>query len=127
MESLIKCSSVADIVETEAVEEGKDDDVHFEYYLKAAKEGDAKVQFKIGVFYDKGKYVAQDFTKAVEWYTKVAQQGHAKAQFKLGVCYDKGIGIANDELKAIEWYKKAAEQGHEKAVAQGHEKAQKNW
>ena len=50
-------NSTDDILETITTginvdEDGKDEDVHFEYYLSAAEGGDAKAQFKIGVYYD---------------------------------------------------------------------------
>lgn len=115
-------NSTDDIIETIAsqsktVIDGKDDDVHFEYYLKAAKQGSANAQFKIGVYYDKGKGVTQDWAKAVEWYTKAAEQGYAKAQYNLGNSYYKGEGVRKDIKEAAKWYAKAAAQGHEKAQA----------
>lgn len=68
------------------ISNGKDDDAHFEYYLNAAKQGDMIAQFKIGVYYDKGKGVKQDLEEAVNWYSKAAAQGHEKAQAKLIEC-----------------------------------------
>lgn len=113
-------NSTDDIIEVLASQskigvEGKDDDIHFEYYLKVAKQGDAKAQFKIGVFYDNGKVVTQDLTKAIEWYTKAAEQGYAKAQYNLGNSYYKGEGVEKDIKEAAKWYAKATAQGHEKA------------
>lgn len=115
-------NSAEDIIETitsqpETIIDGKDSDAHFEYYINAAKQGDANAQFKVGVYYDKGKGVTQDLTKAVEWYTKAAEQGYAKAQYNLGNSYYKGEGVKKDEAIAVQWYMKAAQQGHAKAQA----------
>jgi len=41
--------------------------------------GDGAAQYKLGVWYDKGKNEA----KAMEWYRKAAEQGHEKALAKL--------------------------------------------
>ncbi len=50
-----------------------------------AAQGDAHAQFNLGVMYDKGRGVSQDYAEAVKWYRKAAEQGHASAQHNLGV------------------------------------------
>ena len=45
-------------------------------YEKAAKQGHAEAQFKLGDMYS----VEKNYKKAVEWYEKAAKQGHAEAQ-----------------------------------------------
>ena len=49
-----------------------------------AEKGDAVAQFKLGVMYDRGENVPQDFAEAVKWYRVAAEQGHAEAQLALG-------------------------------------------
>lgn len=78
---------------------------------KAAEEGDASAQVKLGRKYEKGEGVTKDYAKAAEWYRKAAEQGNAEAQNNLGWCYKNGKGVTQDYVKAVEWYKKAAEQG----------------
>jgi len=87
----------------------------FETVKQAAEQGDVQAQFKLGLMYDEGQGVAQDYVEAVKWYQKAAGQGDADAQFKFGVCYERGKGVTQDYAKAVEWYTKAAEQGHEDA------------
>lgn len=88
----------------------------FEWYTKAAHQGDADAQYNLGRMYDNGHGVRQDDQKAFEWYTKAANQGHADAQYTLGVMYDYGRrGVLQDYQKAFEWFTKAANQGHAKA------------
>ena len=55
--------------------------------LKPPIKGFAEAQFSLGVMYDEGQGVRQDYYKAVEWYTKAAKQGYADAQFNLALMY----------------------------------------
>ena len=54
-----------------------------EWYGKAAEQGNAKAQYNLGLRYENGQGVAQDYGKAVEWYTKAAEQGLELAIEKL--------------------------------------------
>ena len=87
------------------------DDITKRLTLKA-EQGDAEAQFNLGLKYENGQGVAQDYTKAVYWYTKAAEQGHVWAQNNLGLMYDNGQGVAQDYTKAVYWYTKSAEQGN---------------
>jgi len=84
---------------------------------KAADQGNASAQYNLGLTYDRGQGVAQDYTQALFWYRKAADQGEASAQYNLGVTYERGQGAAQDYTQALFWYRKAADQGH--ALAQG--------
>jgi TPR repeat protein len=49
-----------------------------------AAQGDTSAQYNLGVMYDNGRGVAQDYTEAVKWYRLAAAQGHAShAQYNL--------------------------------------------
>jgi len=41
--------------------------------IKAAQQGDAPSQFTLGLFYEIGIGVPQDYNQAVKWYTKAAE------------------------------------------------------
>ena len=86
-----------------------------EAYRKAAEQGDATAQFNLGVIYDNGRGVPQDFKQAVAWWRKAAEQGHVDAQYNLGVRYGNGQGVPQDYQRAYAWFLKAAEQGDAKA------------
>ena len=60
----------------------------FKFCSVAAEQGHAEAQFNLGVMYDIGQGVKQDYFKAVEWYQKAAEQGLAYAQYNLGVMYE---------------------------------------
>ena len=77
----------------------------------AAEQGDPEAQYKLGLLYQKGRGVEQDYAKAVEWFQKAADKNHALAQYELGVAYRRGQGVEKDYAKALKWYRKAADQG----------------
>ena len=78
---------------------------------KAAEQGDADAQHRMGHCYAKGIYTAKDDVQAAAWYRKAAEQGLAVAQYVLGGCYAEGKGVAKDFVQAVKWWRKAEEQG----------------
>ena len=64
------------------------------WYRLAADQGDAGAQYNLGVMYDNGQGVPQNYAEAVKWYRLAADQGDASAQYNLGVMYDNGRGRA---------------------------------
>ncbi|KAJ3337556.1 hypothetical protein HDU93_000847 [Gonapodya sp. JEL0774] len=89
----------------------------FQLFLKASEQGHVDSQYSLGVSFEQGKGVAQDYSMAVEWYMKAAIERHAAAKFRLGVCYQNGYGVKADPVEACCWLRKAAEQGHSDAQA----------
>jgi len=77
----------------------------------SAQQGNPSAQYILGVMYDRGKGVRQDYAKAFEWYQKAASQGYSNAQYNLGSMYYRGEGVRQDYAKAFEWHQKAAIQG----------------
>ncbi len=55
--------------------------------IKIAEQGDKEVQHNLGVMYEKGEGVEQDFSEAFKWYKKSAEQGFYMAQNHLGYIY----------------------------------------
>ena len=82
---------------------------------KAAQQGHAKAQFRLGLMYRNGRGVPEDYSRAAQWFGKAAEKGHARAQLLLGMMYHQGDGVAQNSLKAAQWYRKAAEQGRASA------------
>ena len=80
-----------------------------ELYLKSAEQGYAVAQYNLGLCYEFGEGVEQDFVKSAEWYEKSAEQGHAVAQYHLAYYYEMGKGVKKDISKAYELYKKSAD------------------
>lgn len=75
-----------------------------------AEKGDVIAQLVLGVAYESGNSVKQDYKKAIMWYEKAAIQGNANAQYSLGMMYGKGQGTKQDYNKAFKWIKKSADQ-----------------
>jgi uncharacterized protein len=62
----------------------------------------------IGVLYDTGHGVPQNFATALFWYRRAAEAGSATAAFNVGAMYDNGRGTATDHQEAIKWWRVAA-------------------
>ncbi|HSF67554.1 MAG TPA: tetratricopeptide repeat protein [Nitrospiraceae bacterium] len=77
----------------------------------SAEAGDATAQNRLGLLYDEGVGVPQDYRQAKEWFEKAAAQGHAGAQFNLGMLYLQGTGAPQSSRMALFWFERAAEQG----------------
>ncbi len=45
----------------------------FRENLQAAEQGNAAVQFNLGVMYENGQGVRQDYVQAVQWYRKASE------------------------------------------------------
>ena len=71
-------------------------------------------QHYLGVMYDEGQGVPQDYKTAVKWFTLAAEQGDAFAQRDLGLMYARGEGVPQDNIYAHMWYNIAAISGKSK-------------
>jgi uncharacterized protein len=87
----------------------------FQLFQPLAERGDASAQSNLGVMYEQGRGVAQNYREAMRWFRLAAVQGNASAQSNLGVMYYKGQGIAQDYGEAMKWYRLAAEQRNPEA------------
>ena len=62
-------------------------------YQKAADQGNANAQYRLGCMYYKGQWLEPDFSRAVMWCEKAAAQGNVQAKYRLGVMYFRGMRI----------------------------------
>jgi TPR repeat protein len=67
-----------------------------EWYRKAAEQGYAHAQYRLGYCYGKGMGVPKDLVKAVELIRKAADQEFDEAQYMLSHIYYHGIGVPRD-------------------------------
>jgi TPR repeat protein len=81
---------------------GRNDDDEIKWFRKAAEKGTAWGQFNLGVSYDRGQGVPQDYTEAVKWFLKAAEQGEAMSQYNLGRMYEESLGVAADFVESRE-------------------------
>ena len=82
------------------------------YFSKAAKKGNDKAQYELGLMYKMGRGVNRNTPEAIKWWLKSANQGNVDALCALGWMYDSGDGVNEDNVEAKKWYLKAAEQGN---------------
>lgn len=98
----------------------------FDACRSLAEQGNAKAQFILGVTYNNGTTVPQDYAEAVRWYRKAADQGNADAQYRLGIMYVKGHGISQDQVQAHKWFNLAAALGEDLAAIEARNTVAKN-
>jgi hypothetical protein len=83
---------------------------------KAADAGNPIAMNNLGVLYQSGEGVVQDYGRAAEWYLKAADAGNYDAMANLGCLYRDGKSVAQDYGKAREWFQKAADAGNSLAM-----------
>jgi TPR repeat protein len=108
-------SAIADPFEdaTKAYNSG-DYETAYSLIKPLAEKGLPEAQFNLGLLYDKGQGVPQNYAEAVTWYRKAAEQGNVKGQYSLGMMYYNGQDVPQDYAEAVKWLRKAAEQGNGK-------------
>jgi hypothetical protein len=81
-----------------------------------AEKGVSSRQFQLGLCYENGSGVEQDYGKAADWYRKAAEKGEVSAQNNLGVLLHYGHGVQQDDVEAYAMFCVAAEGGCTNAV-----------
>ena len=75
----------------------------------------AVAQYNLGVLYDNGQGVSQDFAEVLDLYRRAAGHCLAVAQYNLGLKYAEGDSVPPDYVQAFMWFNLASLQGYEKA------------
>jgi S1-C subfamily serine protease len=83
----------------------------FEEIKARAENGDAALQYQLGLYYFNGTSVAKDYLAAARWLHKAANQDYAPAQYQFGLCCYAGYGVQQDYAESVKWWSKAAERG----------------
>ena len=72
--------------------------------LKAqAENGDGDAQESLGVMYENGQGVSQDYVEAAKWYRREAEQGYIWGEVNIGRCYYTGAGVPKNYVEAYKW------------------------
>jgi TPR repeat protein len=90
--------------------EALDDEREFEWWLRAAQEGNPRAQFMVARSYKNGDGVGRDEDEAFVWFLASAQQGFLAAQITVAGYYETGGPIGRDIEEAIYWHERASEQ-----------------
>ena len=80
-----------------------------ELYQQEAEAGNAEAMKNLGLLYEKGSGVEQNYEKAAELYQQAADLKNADAMFCLGLMYERGNGVERSYGEAAEWYQQAAD------------------
>ena len=102
---------LADFAAAEQAERRGDSGAAFHACKAAADAGDAHCQNQLGLLYERGLGVAQDYAEAIRLFRLAAAQGLAAAELNLGVAYQFGRGVPKDPAEAARWYRMAADRG----------------
>jgi TPR repeat protein len=78
----------------------------------AAESSHREAIYHLGLLYEKGLGIPQDYQKAIQLYNYAGHLGSDKALHKLGVVYHVGKGVDIDPTKAIEYYTHSANLGN---------------
>lgn len=71
---------------------------------KAADQGYAAAQNKLGHMYEYGRGVPRNYAEALKWFRKAADQDFPEAQYNLGVMYCGFVnGAPKDLVEAYKW------------------------
>ena len=88
------------------------DDEQAAYWLnRAAEQGLAPAQYRLGTMFEKGNGVPENPTKARTWYERAASQGNVKAMHNLAVMQAEGAGGPQDFAGAARSFDAAAQHG----------------
>jgi TPR repeat protein len=85
----------------------------YEWFQKAAKQGNIDSQYRLGQMLLDGrpktpnskKPVSKNVDEGLRWLFLVANQGHGSAQLDLGRAYESGKTLKRDLVEAYKWYK----------------------
>ena len=78
-----------------------------------AEQGSANAQYSLGLMYNNGLGVKQDYKESAKWYLKSVEQGHVEAQYNLGLMYGNGSGVLQNNVYAHMWFSIVASKGDE--------------
>lgn len=86
------------------------------HFSKAVSLRNACAAYNMGICYEMGLGINQDFKMAAKYYRLASDQGHASAMYNLGVFYVHGWGgLAMDCDKAQKFFQKASSLGQQEA------------
>ncbi len=86
------------------------------YLSKGAELNHLDALIQLGLMYDLGEGVEQDYEKTISYYERAANRGHSDALFVLGTMYDNGERVEQDLKKSFSYYERAAKMNHPPAL-----------
>ena len=77
-----------------------------------AAQGDTDAAVNLGLIFENGRGVNQNYGEARKWYAQAASGGNPRGQIYVGLMYKNGLGIDKDYTEAFVWFRRAAAQGN---------------
>lgn len=77
----------------------------------AAKEGDARAQFGLGLMYFRGTGTEQNDRAAAKWFAAASQSRHPAALYYLGILTYNGRGVREDQFRAADLFEQSSRFG----------------
>jgi uncharacterized protein len=87
-----------------------------QWFRRAAEQGHAAAQYKLGGMYFAGRGVPQDDRLAIQWWRMAAEQGHGESQNNLGALFANGRGVPRNAVVAYALQALALANGNELAA-----------
>ncbi len=81
------------------------------WYGRAAAQGLAPAQYRLGTLYERGKGVTRDLKAALDWYERAASLGNVKAMHNAAVLAASKDGQGPDYARAYRWFSLGAAHG----------------
>ena len=81
----------------------------FKKRLAEAEDGDIRAQYDVGVIYQEGRGVPQDFEEAAKWFRFSAEQDDFAEYCIRIVLHDLGMERSQDHEEIAGWFRQAAE------------------
>jgi len=88
----------------------------FEYYLRAAEQGNVKAMIEVATSYMMGRGTKQNDANAINWLNKAIEFDKFHAPLMLGDCYWGGHGVLKDPKQTFTFYNMAAEHNNPIAI-----------
>lgn len=86
----------------DALEAGKPDEAA-KFFQRAAEQNHPLGAYQLGLMYETGKGMPQDFAAAARWYHVSAKRHRGYAPTRLGLLYLWGSGVAQSDVEACAW------------------------
>lgn len=90
-------------------------DSAFNLYENGAFREYSRAENNLGLMYEKGAPIKQDYFKAMNYYHMAYQKGNPYAAYNLGRMFEKGLGTSVDLKKAFKLFQFSALRGHRPA------------
>lgn len=95
--------------------QAKDFSTALRIFKELGGQGHARAQFNLGLMYENGDGVEQDYGNARSWYREAARNGDPRAQYNLGLMHMRGKGVVQDYERAGMLFLQAAVQDYARA------------